>query len=114
MMPAMSVSAKSTRRLMRNGSDMNDPQQVNCDGLRCLADRASPSRHVMSIKRGRLCGHAVGMEACMDRFLALASQLSAMGGIVEQLPHGVGQIVRISRLNEQSAAGCFKQLRKRP
>src|SRR5215469_16398028 len=98
MMPAMSVSQKSTRRVMRNTSDMKDTSRV--------------SRHIPGIDRRRLRGHALGVEAGVDGLLALAAQFVAMGGVVEQLMQGAGQVVRILRIDEQTAAGRLDQLRE--
>src|SRR5271154_1835105 len=98
-MPAMSVSANSTRRVVRNTADIEGS-----------SDKVWPSRYVLLVDRKGLTGHALGVEMAVDNVLSSTSQFLPFGGVVCQSPQGRGQAVGIARFEQQTATSRLDQL----
>src|SRR5688572_11123190 len=60
-----------------------------------------------------LTSHPLGVEAGVDRLLAGAPEMGAVFAVIREPLQGQGQLARIVRLDQQSAARCLDQFGKR-
>src|SRR5262245_24591387 len=97
-MPAMSVSAKSTRRVVIKGSAIRI---------------ARPIEKVVLEYCNRLLRHDRGREALMHSLFAFAAYLLAVGLVAQHAMEAARQVFRIVGIHEMAAAGVLDQFGKR-